>query len=73
MRNVQWIEGIPDDFDPGMILMDDDGDIFIVGNGTDPMQESIWRRCVKAWAWLIQPYQREWLEDMAKRHKTKAR
>lgn len=80
MRNLEWFEGKPDLIEAGMILKSNSGLMVIVGhvdcllspvtglpNKFDILSSTV------GWAWLIQPYQLEWLEDMAKRHKAKGR
>ncbi|XAI95235.1 hypothetical protein [Leptolyngbya phage Lbo-JY16] len=74
MRNLDWNEGAPDEIVVGMALQQDNGRIYIVGHVT-PAEESggdtdigaLQSRTVR-WAYLIQPYQLEWLEAMNKQH-----
>lgn len=67
IRNVQWVPGKPEAFRPGMILEMQNGDVHLVGTGTSSIQLMGWRFGCKRWAWLIQPHELAWLEDMASR------
>lgn len=68
MRNVQWNEGAPEKLEPGMVVKRANGKLEIIGHFMRAHEHP-----VHAWAWLIQPYQLEWLESMAKVHKAKSR
>lgn len=73
MRNLDWNEGAPDELVPGMIVDDVDDGLIVIGHcgpkgfafGGPVYDDPI----VKRWAWLIQPYQLEWIESMAKQHR----
>ena len=67
IRQVHWNEGAPLYFIPGMIVSGSDGCPDIVGHGYSEEQEKSWRKAVTRWAWLIQPHELNWLEDMASR------
>ncbi|MFW5186144.1 hypothetical protein [Pseudomonas aeruginosa] len=73
IRNVQWNEGAPDEILPGMLLLweDTDGSIYLVGHEHDICDEE--SQYIARWAWLIQPHEFAWLEDMANKHKARAR
>lgn len=83
MRNLDWHEGAPDELVPGMALHIAGGNIdrfMIIGHTDAAGQSSLnspdergevseeYRDYVKRWAYLIQPYQLEWLEAMSKQH-----
>lgn len=73
IRQVQWNEGAPKKLEPGMVIKSKDGNIRLVGNIAPQTPSSIhsmldWdTREVAGWAWLIQPHELNWLEDMASR------
>ncbi|HCE9769913.1 TPA: hypothetical protein NH413_000550 [Pseudomonas aeruginosa] len=69
IRNVQWNEGAPDEIQRGM-LIEYCHTAWLVGDGQFP---SITREKIARWAWLIQPHELAWLEDMANKHKVRAR
>lgn len=66
IRNVQWNEGAPEKLEPGMLVEAAMGGIYLCGslvpNGSPEELSSL-----KRWAWLIQPHELNWLEDMASR------
>ncbi|MBX6221389.1 hypothetical protein ISD48_26025 [Pseudomonas aeruginosa] len=77
IRNVQWNEGAPEKLEPGMVVDANDtkspvyrvrivGEVLpdeaIDGGESPPLLDHI-----KRWAWLIQPHELNWLEDMASR------
>lgn len=76
MRNLDWNEGAPDELMPGMVIQWPGGFIAIVGHidtefcQEPPRQADIQERIskIERWAYLIQPYQLEWLESMNKQH-----
>lgn len=72
IRNLQWNEGAPDEILPGMLLLweDTDGSIYLVGHEHDICDEE--SQYIARWAWLIQPHELAWLEDMANKHKARA-
>lgn len=81
IRQVQWNEGAPEQLEAGMILCNERGNTLIVGdvdifgspdildslNGTNRDEEEKVLEAVTRWAWLIQPHELNWLEDMASR------
>ncbi|HBO1194490.1 hypothetical protein Q8W87_05490 [Pseudomonas aeruginosa] len=74
ITNVEWNEGAPKMVAPGMAILWDDGRILIHGGFRDtPVCRLFEEERVKAWAWLIQPHELAWLEDMANKHKARAR
>ncbi|QJP08385.1 hypothetical protein [Pseudomonas multiresinivorans] len=80
IRQVQWNEGAPKQLEPGMVIRSAvyEG-IFLIGTVDAAGESSLttpWTRKeldeeqrsnVIAWAWLIQPHELNWLEDMASR------
>ena len=76
MRNLDWHEGAPDELVPGMIVCNGSGQLTIIGHVDNALSysasseiqisESMAEIC--KWAYLIQPYQLEWLESMNKQH-----
>jgi len=83
MRNLDWNEGAPGELVPGMALHIVGGGmdrIMIIGHTDAAGQSSLndpdargvvsedYREYVKRWAYIIQPYQLEWLESMNKQH-----
>lgn len=69
IRNVQWNEGAPKKVQPGMLIERWDGKIELIGTA----RQMFLRTPIKRWAWLIQPHELAWLEDMANKHKARAR
>lgn len=73
IRQVQWNEGAPQKLEPGMLVKSADGDVRLVGHlapktAAEAHAMLDWDlREVRAWAWLIQPHELNWLEDMASR------
>ncbi|HEY6612731.1 MAG TPA: hypothetical protein VIZ86_16575 [Pseudomonas sp.] len=74
---MKWIEGAPERLAPGMLVVDTDGDMALVGD-IDPdcisegptVAEGV-RLSIARWAWLVTPYEREWLADMERLHRGK--
>lgn len=73
MRNLEWNDGAPEKLQAGMILEYQPGFMSIVGSEFCVTLDSSTFVHASRWAWLIQPYQVEWLESMAKAHKVKSR
>lgn len=73
MRNLDWSEGAPDELVPGMVIDEGEGNLVFIGHclpeGYPEMPDGYLDLSVKRWAWLIQPYQLEWLEAMTKQHR----
>lgn len=70
VRQVQWNEGAPAVLVAGMIIEDEDDGFLVIGDiliDGAPFSESRQAPVVKRWAWLIQPHELNWLEDMASR------
>ncbi|WP_225001942.1 hypothetical protein [Pseudomonas aeruginosa] len=86
ITNVEWNEGAPKQLEPGMVIRSAvyEG-IFLIGTVDAAGESSLtspWTRKeldeeqrsnVIAWAWLIKPQELAWLEDMANKHKARAR
>lgn len=76
MRNLDWNEGAPDELVPGMIVCNGSGQLTIIGhvdnvlsaNAASEIQIEYSMGEISKWAYLIQPYQLEWLESMNKQH-----
>ncbi|HBO3174903.1 hypothetical protein [Pseudomonas aeruginosa] len=69
ITNVEWVEGAPEEIQRGM-LIDYCHTTWLVGDGQFP---SITGEKIARWAWLIKPQELAWLEDMANKHKARAR
>jgi hypothetical protein len=75
IRQVQWNEGAPAKLEPGMLIEWPSGAVAIVGHIDDWLSHDSGRPDLRAeriaeikrWAWLIQPHELNWLEDMASR------
>ncbi|MGG4646022.1 hypothetical protein [Pseudomonas aeruginosa] len=73
IRNVQWNEGAPEKLQAGMLIEIIGKPIFLVGGPIDSPAFTHSFKKIKRWAWLIQPHELAWLEDMANKHKARAR
>ncbi|MFU2949864.1 hypothetical protein ACM7M3_28955 [Pseudomonas aeruginosa] len=76
ITNVEWNEGAPERLMSGMLIEDEDDGFLLIGDIlTDgaPFSASRQTPVIKRWAWLIQPHELNWLEDMANKHKARAR
>ncbi|MGN3637280.1 hypothetical protein ACTFXL_07585 [Pseudomonas aeruginosa] len=83
IRNVQWNEGAPEKLEPGMLIeatdtMASDYRVRLIGDvlpdeALDGGDLSSRLFHIKRWAWLIKPQELAWLEDMANKHKARAR
>ncbi|MGC6992795.1 hypothetical protein ACP0J1_29440 [Pseudomonas aeruginosa] len=77
IRNVQWNEGAPEKLEPGMLIAMGNA-VMLIGHldhyamSLSP-EPDIYLECTTRWAWLIQPHELAWLEDMANKHKARAR
>lgn len=73
IRQVQWNEGAPEKLEPGMVIdLFDCGPcaaegICLVGSDISAELAEAGRQFCIRWAWLIQPHELNWLEDMASR------
>lgn len=67
MKDVKWIEGAPEKLEPGMLVLWDSGIVEVVGTELPEIAEVMYSD-MKAWAWLIQPHELEWVERMANAH-----
>lgn len=72
IRNIDWTEESPERVEPGMLIRSASGSIELVGTDCASSARRL-KQLAVAWAWLIQPYQLEWLEDMAQKHQVRAR
>ncbi len=63
IRQVQWNDEAPKKVQRGMVF-DYCSTLWLVGDGKLPRIEIT---KIKRWAWLIQPHELNWLEDMASR------
>jgi len=63
IRQVQWNDKAPQKIQPGMLIERWDGKIDLIGT----CRISVMKPLIKRWAWLIQPHELNWLEDMASR------
>lgn len=73
IRNVQWNVGAPESLQPGMVI-EFLGKVRLVGNVSpedymNPSEGCKWDDLsdITRWAWIIQPHELNWLEDMASR------
>ncbi|HIE0453198.1 hypothetical protein H2O01_29235 [Pseudomonas aeruginosa] len=73
IRNVQWNEGAPKELKAGMLLEYADGLVSLIGTNFEQSPDRSVFAVAKRWAWLIQPHELAWLEDMANKHKARAR
>ena len=64
MRNLEWFDGMPKEFEPGILVQWHDGSVELSGH--DSTYEN-WDK-VKRWAWVIKPHELEWAADMAGKH-----
>lgn len=67
IRQVQWNEGAPEKLQAGMLIEMKNKPIFLVGGPIDRPSFTHSFKSIKRWAWLIQPHELNWLEDMASR------
>ncbi|HCE6051117.1 hypothetical protein AAER32_21975 [Pseudomonas aeruginosa] len=83
IRNVEWHEGAPEKLEAGMLVEANDtkspdyrirlvGDV-LPDEATDGGECPPLLDHIKRWAWLIKPQELAWLEDMANKHKARAR
>ncbi|HGM7647976.1 TPA: hypothetical protein ACKP9G_003723 [Pseudomonas aeruginosa] len=82
ITNVEWSEGAPDKLEPGMLIRAmfcDEEYTYLVGTSLDDGSTIgdegavIGLQHITRWAWLIQPHELAWLENMANKHKARAR
>ncbi len=82
ITNVEWNEGAPEKLEPGMLVFvefEDEAFQYLIGEalfngateGDDCCAFSL--QDVTRWAWLIKTQELAWLEDMANKHKARAR
>lgn len=64
IRQVQWSTEIPERLEPGMLVRTSKGVKLV---GSDVSHARLLWSVADAWAWLIQPHELNWLEDMANR------
>ncbi|HFQ7582796.1 TPA: hypothetical protein ACHS1O_004196 [Pseudomonas aeruginosa] len=85
ITNVEWNEGAPEKVLPGMLVKikgkrgvflvghaDPDGNTSLVIPSAGVVISGERRKKFARWAWLIQPHELNWLEDMANKHKARA-
>ncbi len=78
-RNVQWNNDKPEQLIPGMLVRHKDGAVQLIGDvdsefslaPASDVAMQFFLDGLNGWAWLIQPNELDWLEDMASR-KTRA-
>lgn len=73
--NLEWFEGAPAQFEPGMYIETTGGVFCLIGhcdaagasslNGPDDRVDCRYPEVIKRWAWLVKPHELEWLEGMA--------
>ncbi|MDP5677860.1 hypothetical protein UJK07_15585 [Pseudomonas aeruginosa] len=73
IRNVQWNEGVPALLMPGMLVQFLTGIIELYGSEITDTQRDVVAAMGVRWAWLVKPHELTWLEDMANKHKARAR
>ncbi|HEJ3436121.1 TPA: hypothetical protein SL386_001676 [Pseudomonas aeruginosa] len=73
ITNVEWNEGAPKELKAGMLLEYADGLVSLIGTNFEQSPDRSVFAVAKRWAWLIQPHELAWLEDMANKHKARAR
>lgn len=66
--NVEWTEGAPEEIKPGMLIRWSNGDVTLVGCDIPEYAAELTTEDATAWAWIIQPYQLQWVADMASFH-----
>lgn len=71
---VEWVEGKPEEFQPGMLVETMLGSVLMIGEilrdgGYEPSIRLDLKEIVIRWAWLIKPHELFWIEDMAKQHR----
>lgn len=70
IRQVQWVPGRPEKLRTGMVIsitvFYEDRIVLIGDFMEEAYRENLRAGCMK-WAWLIQPHELNWLEDMASR------
>ena len=64
---LEWHQGAPARLEPGMILRYQDGRLSIIGTHFEQSLDRATFGNATQWASLVQPYQIEWLADMANR------
>ncbi|HFF2104935.1 TPA: hypothetical protein ACGBGH_003925 [Pseudomonas aeruginosa] len=75
IRNVQWNNEVPAMLMPGMLVRHKDGAVQLIGDidsefslaPASDVAMQFFLDGLTAWAWLIQPSELDWLEDMASR------
>ncbi|QDH93800.1 hypothetical protein [Pseudomonas phage vB_PaS_IME307] len=67
ITNVEWNEGAPEKLQAGMLVEMKGYPIILVGGPVDRPAFKNHYKSIKRWAWLIQPHELNWLEDMASR------
>lgn len=69
--DVKWQEGAPEKLEPGMLVKMRRGPVLLVGHDprgwTDAEREQVAR-----WAWLMAPYEYDWIVGMERAHSRKA-
>lgn len=71
---IEWVDGAPEELQPGMVIMFED-DLVLIGHCNSLGSHGAPRSAIfhehlkraKKWGWLAQPHELEWLRHMAGR------
>lgn len=71
--SLKWIEGSPDKFEVGMLVVTDDGVQLLIGNTDENAERGLGNACwgiepsnVIRWTYLIRDYELNWHFEMMK-------
>lgn len=67
IRNIQFSTDMPNAIEPGMFLQWEDDSFTLMGSDVPDNALEIFKEYGKAWGYLVQPHELEWLADMATR------